>query len=430
MTAITTGGPGFRSVTHDVESHVTVQASILLLGNYRPTLAIARALAPHGHRVIVTRGDGEGCAEYSRHVAECWDHPPIDDEAAFVGALATFLARRPDVTTVLPVWEPCVLALARHHARLPADRIYATPPPDTVMTCLDKIRMLDLAREAGLPCAPFAVVDDYTALTREAVRIGFPVIVRPLSSSRPLVGKKALIAETPELLRVRLPAWPPEQDRLIVQRYVRGSRYSIYFAADAGRPIRFMVTETLRTVAVDGTGIGTDARTIELSAEVRGWAERLLGRLRYQGVGLFQLVGDEDRSTFLELNPRIGGNHALAEASGLELSRLAIDLARSSPSPEALVVAPAGRRCVWTYGDLRGVRTAVAAREISVRDALRAVARTMAGGVRADVHLTWDRRDPLPTMALYARLVPGVGTVVARRTARPVAMAPHPAGRA
>jgi predicted ATP-grasp superfamily ATP-dependent carboligase len=411
-------------------SPATDSRSVLLLGNYRPTLALARTLAPRGHRVVVTRGGGEGCAEYSRHVAECWDHPPIGDEPEFIGALAAWLGARRDVTTVLPVWEACVLAVARHHRRLPPDRTYATPAPDTVIACLDKIGMLEVAKAAGIPCAPFAVVDDHAALGREARRIGFPVIVRPLSTSRPLAGRKALVAETEERLRATLPGWPPEHARLIVQEYVTGSRYSVYFAADRGRPIRLMVTQTLRTHATDGTGLGTDARTVPLAPEVRGYAERLLGRLGYHGVGLFQLVGRDGRSTFVELNPRIGGNHALAEICGLELTRLAIELARGPMPRETLVVAEPGRRCAWTYGDLRGMGIALSAGEVGMAGALRTLGRTIASAARADVHLTWDRRDPVPTMALFARHLPGVAALFRRPPPPAVGLTVHPAGQA
>src|SRR5688500_5286865 len=43
------------------------QPRVLLLGNYRPTLAIARALAPLGYRILVAGKGGEGVAEYSRY---------------------------------------------------------------------------------------------------------------------------------------------------------------------------------------------------------------------------------------------------------------------------------------------------------------------------------------------------------------------------
>jgi predicted ATP-grasp superfamily ATP-dependent carboligase len=413
-----------------IENPRELAASVLVLGNYRPTLSVARALTPLGYRIIVTRRGGEGCAEHSRHVAECWDHPPIDDEGAFVSALARFLAERPDVTVVYPVWEPCALAVARHHGALPNDRAYATPPPETVITCLDKPRMLDVARAAGVPCAPFAVVDSHAALLREAAYIGFPLVVRPVSSSRPLLGDNALILRDRDHLLAKLPSWPPEQNRLIAQRYVSGPRYNVYFAADRGRAIRMLSTKTVRTHVADGTGLAVAARAVPLSAELRGHMERTLAALRYHGVGLFQMLGEDGRSTFLELNPRIGANHALAEACGMELSRLAIDLARGPMPAEPLVVGESGLSCAWTYGELRGVRRALAAKEIGAFGAVRAIGRAVTTAVAADVHLTWSRHDPLPTLALFARLAGLRGFEAAGRRRRQTAPAVKPEKRA
>lgn len=401
-------------------------ATLLVLGNYRPTLAVARGLAPRGWRVIVTRGGGEGCAEYSRHVAECWDHPPIEDEAAFVAALARFLERRPDVRAVLPVWEPCVLALARHQAALPADRVYATPAPDVVVTCLDKARMLEIAAEADLPCAPYAVVDTWRDLVGEAARLGFPVVVRPLSSARPIVGRKALVAESAEVLRAAVPSWPAEQDRLIVQRFVAGPRHNVYFAAVRGRPIRLVSTRTVRTHVADGTGLAVEARTVPLTPELQEFTARIAARLDYHGVGLFQVLGEPGRLSFLELNPRVGANLVLAEASGLELGHVAIEIARGAAGAEPCVVGRADVRCAWTYGELRAIKVARGAGG-GATGVLRALGRALATGLRADVHLTWDRRDPLPTLALVAKQVPGLAALLDRRTVAAVAGAAHPA---
>lgn len=117
--------------------------SILLLGNYRPTLTLVRKLAPLGYRIIVTRGGGEGCSEFSRYVSECWDHPPIEDEISFFAALNDFLRQRTDIEVVLPVWEPCVIGLAKHQKFLPQDRVYATPSSSIVQQCLNKLKMVE-----------------------------------------------------------------------------------------------------------------------------------------------------------------------------------------------------------------------------------------------------------------------------------------------
>lgn len=394
--------------------------SILLLGNYRPTLILGRRLSALGYRVIITRGGGDGASEFSRHVSECWDHPPIEDEAAFFGALREFLISRPDIQIIMPVWEACVIGLARHQHELPADRIYATPSSDIVTACLDKTAMLSLATQSKVPCAQYAFVQTWEALTDNAEKIGFPLVIRPLASSIPIFGQKALICRTREELRQAMPAWPAEHETLIVQQYVQGPRYNVYFAAQKGRPVRMLEAKILRTHLPNGTGLAVDGVTLDLDEDIEQATRSLISALNYTGVGCVQFIVDRDRDriTFVEINPRIAGNHAVAEACDMELSRLAVDLAINEDQVEELRIGRAGARYVWTFGDLGGLRMALRERQVGVAGFVRELTRICWLAVRADIHMTWDWRDPLPTAAVFARRVPIASALVPTRYKR------------
>lgn len=395
--------------------------SILLLGNYRPTITLARELKPLGYRIIVTRGGGEGLSEHSRFVDECWDHPPIEDEQAFVDALQAYLLDRQDIRIILPVWEPCALHLARNRERLPADRIYAAPDPDTVIACLDKMRMLNLAKSSNIPIAEFAIVDDHARLVGEAGRIGYPLIVRPTASSLDLNGEKVLIASNEDELVAELPAWPKGHDELIVQDYVTGPRHNLYFAAQRGRPIRFLAAEILRTHKANGTGLAVEGATIALEPDIREYGESLLKALDYDGVGCVQFIVDRisGKVTFLEINPRIAGNHAIAESCGLELGRLSIDLARHQEREETLFIGDSGVRYAWTYGELRGIAESLSGGQLGIGAAFSAIALMIRTGFGADTHMTWRWDDPMPTLALFLRQIPGVNMLLMRSGAAP-----------
>lgn len=382
--------------------------TVLLLGNYRPSLTVARQLAPLGYRLIVSRGGGpEGCAEYSRYISECWDHPPIAKPAEFFAALSAFLETRPDIKIVYPIWEECVLGLALYRDALPRDRIYVTPQADTVLTCLDKTKMMMVAARAGVPVADFAVVRSYGELLREAGRIGFPLVLRPVSSAKPIVGKKALILDSLAEISELLPAWPSQHEELIVQARVTGPRHNLYFAAKDGRPIRYLAAEILRSHLADGTGLAVEGQTIDLEPDLRKYADRILRALDYTGIGCVQFMVDRSKGqvSFLELNPRVAGNHAIAEASGLELSRLAIDLARGGASDERLKIGAAGRRYAWTYGDLRGLAGGVSKLDVTPAAAASWLWKAAITFLRADTHMTWCWSDPKPTLMLFLGLL-------------------------
>ena len=64
----------------------------------------------------------------------------------------------------------------------------------------------------------------------------------------------------------------------------------------------------------------------------------------------------------------------------------------------------AGRVGVWLYGDLQGLLEAWRRKELSLKSALLWLGRMSGSFVRADFHLVWSWRDPLPAMVLYAHL--------------------------
>ncbi|MEQ8824675.1 MAG: ATP-grasp domain-containing protein [Filomicrobium sp.] len=396
--------------------------SILLLGNYRPTLTLARQLAPLGYRIIVTRGGGEGCSEFSRYVSECWDHPPIEDETSFFAALNSFLRQRPDIEIILPVWEPCVTGLAKHQKHLPQDRVYATPSSSIVQQCLNKMEMVKLAAEVGVPCAKFAIIDSFDELREAGSRVDYPFIVRPLASSLPINGRKAVICHSEDEFKKLLPEWPEGHRSLIVQEYVEGPRYNVYFAAQHGKPLRLLAAKILRTHLRDGTGLAVDGLTVDLDDDLKDATEKLLSALDYTGVGCVQFIVDRasERLSFLELNPRIAGNHAVPEACGLELSRLAVDLAEGGGTAEPHFTAKGGKRYAWTYCDLRGLRVALQEQQIGGPQALSEFGRLLWLGLRAPIHMTWDWRDPVPTLALFANQIPGLSKFVPSDFKRPV----------
>jgi biotin carboxylase len=393
--------------------------SVLLLGNYRPTICLVRELHALGYRTIVGRGGGEGGAEYSRFTDETWDHPPCDGDG-FVRALAALLGRRPDVTVVFPVGEAFVRVVAAARDRLPADRIYAIPAAPVIEATLDKVAAYVLAESVGVPVAPYAVVDAPTTLRERCAAIGYPVVLRPLDAAGGLAGEKALIVASDGDLD-RVPAASTRaRRRILAQRYVTGRRHNLYFAARKGRLVRVLEAVIERTDRVDDTGLAVEGRSIEPTREIVAYTEQLAAALDYTGVGCAQFLVDPrtGAASFLEVNPRIAGNHEIAEAGGLELAALSIALAAADPPDVPFVRGRPGVRYAWTYGDVRGLVGAVA-KGLPFGLALRWAARLLHTLVTTDVHVTWRWDDPLPTLVLYARSVGLFSRRLRRRPALP-----------
>src|SRR5262245_10774848 len=324
--------------------------AVLLLGNYRPTICLVRELHALGYRTIVGRGGGEGGAEYSRFTDETWDHPPCDGDG-FVRALAAFLGRRPDVRVVFPVGEAFVRVVAAARERLPASRIYAIPRAAAIEAVLDKVAAYALATSVGVPVAPYAVVDAPATLRARCTTIGWPVVLRPLGATGGLAGEKALIV-TSESDLDRVLAATRGHGEILAQRYVTGRRHNLYFAARKGRLVRLLEAVIERTDRLDDTGLAVEGRSIEPTPDLVRYTGRLAAALDYTGVGRAQFLVDprSGAASFLEVNPRIAGNHAIAEAGGLELAALSIALAAADPPDVPFVLGRPGLRYAWTYG--------------------------------------------------------------------------------
>lgn len=394
---------GERSGSNPLNS----KTSVLLLGNYRPALTLARTLSAMNYHVIVTL-EPESIAQFSRFVDECWHSPPINEPRAFFEALRDFLHKRSDITVVYPVLEICVRNFPRYGHLLPSDRLYVRTDDATIETCLSKPKMMALALDAGVLCERHIEVTDYTALLDAVHSIGLPLIVKPSNSSARMGTRKAVIINSLVELAEALPEWPANHNELIVQTYVDGPRINLYFASQNGVPIRYLAAEILRTDEEDGTGLAVDGRTIELDADIRSVGDRLLGRLKYHGIGCIQMLRDTrfGKYYFLELNPRIAGNHAVPEYCGMELGVLAMELAQGNVTDGELKIGPAGKRYVWTSSAIDNTWKAARSGRISWPTAVRRLAKAMRAAIVADVHMNWHRRDPVPALAELARKMP------------------------
>ena len=388
---------------------------VVVLGTYRPAVTVVRALARRGRRAVVGRepdrrhSEGSAGVEFSRHTTAVWDHPSIKDEpGAFLDALVHELARWPEPVHVLPLDEVALLLLARERSRLPANTSLAVPATETIVTCLDKERCLDAAGAAGLPVPPWEVVGGYEELLAAAGRAAAPVVVKPLwPHSRLPDDRKAIRCRDSSDLARRLPVWPTGHDRLLVQRLVEGLRHDLLFAARDGELLDVVEKLTVRTNRRDGTGFGVAGHTRPVSIGLREQLAALVAHLRYTGVGCGQFLvqpGAPD-GAFLELNPRLDANYVLADHAGLDLANFAVDLAADA-LVEPRIPTPAerdGLTFAWTFGDLTGLWYAIDHGEITRAAALAELGRIARTAVRADVHVTWSWRDPVPTIATYWR---------------------------
>ena len=392
-------------------------STVLLLGNYRPALTLARVLRRQGYKVICSVEGCDGGAEHCRYVDELWGHRPVkSDSLGFLADLKGFLAERPEIEVVYPVAEEYVRTFAEHEHHLPAGPVYAMTPPDMVKACLDKLSLMSLAVLNKVPTAPFEMVHTLSGFLQAVERIGLPLVIRPEKSTERIGGKKAVVCETVTDLQAVVHELAGGMRNLLLQRKVEGRRHNLYFAAQNGRIVRYLHAVILRTDMPDGTGLAVEGETIEPDPELRDYAARMIKALGYTGVGCAQfLVNEHDGSvSFLEINPRIAGNHAVPEAAGLMLSTVAIALAQFPEKPVRALEGKTGLKYVWTAGDLLGAKLAYLRGDVSAKDGFRWFRHAVAAAWHADVHMKWSWHDPLPGLLSLGEVLPSFSGVLRR----------------
>lgn len=383
----------------------------LLLGNYRPALRIAEMLRERDMDVICGIEGSDHCAEFSRYIAQMWNHPKLaEGPDKFLNALRDLVHDRPDIELVIPLEEAFVRLIAEQESQLPCGPNYVTVDKRLVNLCLDKPSLLTQAEQAGVPVAPFRQVDTLSSMNDALEALGYPVVVRPEDSTRRLFDRKAITLCNEPDRDHWFAAWPSDQRAMLIQRKVGGIRHNCYFAAQSGRIRQYLHAIITRTDRFDGSGLAVEGETIAPDPAILGYTRRLIAKLDYCGIGCVQyLVDPVDESVFfLEINPRIAGNHAVPEFCGLDLCGFMID----GPSPAKtgeIRFGQSGVRYSWIAGDLEGLKSGIRRGEIGIGQAASWVGKIIRNIFRSNVDMTLVLRDPLPGIVNLVDVIPGVG---------------------
>jgi len=384
------------------------QKTILLLGNYRPTLTLARTLKSRGYRIVVGGDGGETICDHSNSVSKIWHHSPLSMGAnQFKSELLRFQELEPDLLALFPVAEEYVRLFGEHQGKFD-DFLIISVASDIVNKCLDKNFMMGLALELNVPTAPFASTSNTYELDQVIKTIGYPLIVRPKDSTKRLDSKKAIFLEDKNALTKFEKEIQLGQSDLLVQKKFTGERHNIYFAAQDGKLIRSLHALIERTDFIDGTGLAVEGITLAAKGDLHEQTKALLKALNYSGIGCAQFLVDEktNKTSFLEINPRIAGNHALPEFCGLDLGNFLFDQTLNIPINLEPVFGRSRIKYCWTGGDLMGIKLALLRKEISMTAGLKMIARTIYIALISDVHMVFSANDIKPALIALAQTMP------------------------
>jgi predicted ATP-grasp superfamily ATP-dependent carboligase len=375
---------------------------VVVLGDHRQSLTVARSLGRAGYRIIAGGPSGRTILEHSRCVAEVWNHARHAAPRDWAGALQAFCAEREDVGVVFPVGDDEIDLAAPLVGRLPV--LIVMVAPSILAVCRSKRALLALAEDCAVPTQPWESVESLDALVPALRQVGLPAVLKPEANAHPALGFKAAILRSAADAHRLLAHTAFPKGGFVLQRPAGGARHNVYFVAREGRVLGHVQVRILRTDRPDGTGLAVEGESVPPSQALLEWTEALAARLSYTGAGCAQFVVEEATGSacFLEINARLGANCATACACGLDLPRLYIEalLGVAPQQPPATV----GRRYAWLHGDLAGLASCLGSSRVTWRQGIGWLARAVVAQLRADHHVTWSWRDPLPTVMLFGGL--------------------------
>ena len=388
-------------LSHQANS-MQLPTTILILGNHRNALSVARQLGKH-HHVVLGGTEGVGRVERSRYVAETGSLPDANSEQ-FPDALEALLQQLPDAPVLFPIGDVELSAVLQVPGIQDGTVRAAMPSPEVVATCLNKTANLDLAHRLHIPQAEYRHVEQLSELPQAVREVGCPCIIKSDHQLSLAFGKKAYRVNHTDEIDSLVAREPEPEHGLIVQARATGLRHNVYFAAENGRLVGAMEARVLRTTIHDGSGFTVESESVPLSDALLRPTEQLVEALGYHGIGNTQFLVDAQQGelSFLEISPRLGAAFAVTIPCGFDFAGAAVALAIGKPLQPDFLPAnyPAGRRLAWSFGDLQGLVLAARQGEIGPAQVGRWLYRITRSAIRADIHTTWSWRDPRPTLAI------------------------------
>jgi biotin carboxylase len=389
---------------------------VLVLGDYRQTVTVVRSLGRARFEVILGTDDPHSSTRLSRFVDDVWVYDNATPQR-FCDNLEAFLRNeRPDF--VFTVGESLLRRLIDAGARFEPLSAWANPDFATVARCFDKAAMYELAPRLAIPTMPWTRFTGVADWRRRAQEIGYPVVVKRKDSAGQVLERKALIFRDAAQFEPFLASLTHEPDpfSLVLQKFARGVRHNCHVAAADGALLAYFQQRVCRTDEPDDTGIGVAGMSVAPCPVLRSHCEALTRALDYTGIGCIQFLVDERSNsvTFLEFNARMDSTAALPYRMGIDFPVLAIQLAAyrkesAKGGAQARRLLPpvparyaAGKAYHWLYGDLLACLDELRGGATGARQ-VAAHALDMARRAATSYHLTFEWRDPLPTLHLYWR---------------------------
>jgi predicted ATP-grasp superfamily ATP-dependent carboligase len=333
-------------------------------GEQRSTLAVVRSLGAAGFHVEVLSKTGVSIAGASRHCrAEHRVPDPSCAPGAFLDELGGLVSTRA-ADFLVPMTDVTVALVLANKEQLP-QVVLPFPPPQVWAEATDKGRLMDIARELGVPVPRQVVVregDSQVEACEWAAEVGYPVVLKPhrsaVVSARVVDSFGVKMAHDVGELSRLLAEFSPRAFPILVQERIRGPGLGGFFLASEGCTTAAFAHLRLREKPPSG-GVSVLRESVQLREDIQKHSEALLKWFEWSGVAMIEFK--EDSATgipyLMEINGRFWGSLQLSIDSGVDFPRLLLAAfsvetnAKESVEPRPPADYQKGVGSRWLWGD-------------------------------------------------------------------------------
>jgi predicted ATP-grasp superfamily ATP-dependent carboligase len=274
---------------------------LLVDGDNRAGLAVARSLARHGVSFGLVSEDFQGPASRSRSVQNTLLAPyPLANAEAFAGFLSETIEQL-GVRLAIPVTDQALLLFHRYRSSLEGRTRLAMANSEAVRCVLEKRLNLELARGLGVPC-PLQFELQHSRQIPEMIRaLGWPIVVKKASPDGPdLSGLRVLYAHDESQLRGYVEEFCRDGSYPLFQECAAGLVHNLCCFAVQGELVAVHEYHSIRRKG----GVGVLRRIVTPLPDLVEHTRELLRALKWDGVAhvAFFVSHDGKKKWYMETN--------------------------------------------------------------------------------------------------------------------------------
>jgi predicted ATP-grasp superfamily ATP-dependent carboligase len=282
-----------------------------------------RSLGRRGVRTIVATERERDPTSASRYCDESIVVPsPHEDILAYKDALLS-IAFRQDVRASVPTRAEDVSVLSKFQDEFATRVAPLWPPFETLRTVHDRVRLVEVAEEVGVPVPETILLDDVDVSDLDLfVKPRYPILITDYESEYSPTEcdprNRTMYLDSGE--QADCNAIVEEMNHVpIAQEFVRGGgEYGFYALYDRGEPVATFQHHQIRGETYAG-GASVYRESVDIP-ELRRAGRALFDRLDWHGIGEAEFLKDPETGEFklIEVNPRMWASLSCAVKAGAD----------------------------------------------------------------------------------------------------------------